>query len=380
MHDLTTAEFERRMSLVRAAMADLDCDLWIVTRPENIYYLSGYRAAHVAARTSRFHGILVPREGHPVLVARSLEAVTADDQRIDAVLLFDDDVDPYPRMRDTLFDGSTPRTLRVGVEQRFLSVRQWRELGAVFDIADAVDITGRVEGFASSPSADERGAIDGAARVTMAGLEAASRALAPGRRAHDVVGAAHEAMYAAGQTDFDKALVAVWTGPRGGAMHDTRVTQELVEGHVATIEIMGVDHHLRTGAQACFYLGEEPRPELTDAYALVLAMHDAARDTIAAGRTAGEVFGEADRVYQQARGIPYHRRVGGSMGLTNFAVDLTRGNPAVLQEGQPILVQTLVDDPALITHATTVVVTADGCVELTSTPRTFAAPQWSRRR
>ena len=54
------------------------------------------------------------------------------------------------------------------------------------------------------------------------------------------------------------------------------------------------------------------------------------------------------------------------MGLTQFTFDLVKGNQAVLTPGLSLLVQTLVDEPVLLTCASTVTVTESGYEELTT--------------
>ena len=54
------------------------------------------------------------------------------------------------------------------------------------------------------------------------------------------------------------------------------------------------------------------------------------------------------------------------MGLTVFTIDLVNGRQDILKPGVALLVQTLVDDPVLLTCASTVMVTERGCEELTS--------------
>jgi hypothetical protein len=54
------------------------------------------------------------------------------------------------------------------------------------------------------------------------------------------------------------------------------------------------------------------------------------------------------------------------MGLTVFTTDLVNGRKDVLSPGVALLIQTLVDDPVLLTCASTVMVTEDGCEDLTS--------------
>ena len=81
--------------------------------------------------------------------------------------------------------------------------------------------------------------------------------------------------------------------------------------------------------------------------------------------TAGDVFSAANAVYRRARDANYYRRCGGSMGLTIFTIDLVNGRKDILNPGVALLVQTLVDDPVLLTCASTVVVTETGYDELT---------------
>lgn len=89
-----------------------------------------------------------------------------------------------------------------------------------------------------------------------------------------------------------------------------------------------------------------------------------AEDSVKPGATAGEVFNAASSVYRAARGTDYYHRVGGSMGLTIFNLDLVKGRQDVLKPGFVLLLQTLVDDPVLLTCTSTVMVTEDGCKEL----------------
>jgi Xaa-Pro aminopeptidase len=94
-------------------------------------------------------------------------------------------------------------------------------------------------------------------------------------------------------------------------------------------------------------------------------MHLRAKQAVKAGVTAGDIFNAASSAYRAARGTDYYRRCGGSMGLTVFTLDLVNGRRDVLTPGVALLIQTLVDDPVLLTSASTVMVTENGYEELT---------------
>lgn len=365
-------EFERRHERLRAVLRERNIDGVVLTRPQNIYYLSNFRAAPIAAWTSRFHALAVPSNGNPRLIARQLEAESAAVQWTPEPLLWADHEDPYQLLAETIRrDDGWAGLHRVGIEKQFISVAQHdafvKAVGAVVPDLELVDISGVVESLAANLSNWERDCMRQAATVTSAGMATALSTTTVGAYPYDVVGSIQQAMYGHGQSDFEKSFVAVWSGPRGGLMHDTRTTRQLADGDVATIEIMGVDHHYTTCAQTSVFIGAgAPTPETTKAYELIIDMHNAARAVLRAGVTAGDVFEAADALYRSATGESYFRRIGGSLGLTLFALDLVKDSTAVIADGTPLLVQILVNEPVLLTCTSTVIVTTTGVEELTA--------------
>lgn len=367
-----SAEFERRLADITAGMVARGLDALIVTRPENIFYASGYRAAHIANRTSELHALVIRQGGPPRLICRAIEAETVKTQWTGSPQLFRDHEDPYDLLVGVLSELSVAAPV-IGIEEGSLRVRQLRRIEQRLRSATLADASGLIESIAATPSPAESACIERAAHITNLGLQVGMAAIGEGAYPYQIIGKVHAAMYDAGQSDFDRSLVAVWSGPRGGRMHDTLATGAIARNDFVTVEIMGVDNHYRAGAQACAFVGDELPAEVSDAYEMVVAMHDAARAAVRAGVAAGAVFDAASVPYRQATGSDYYRRVGGSMGLTQFAVDLVKGRPDVLTPGIPLLIQTLVDDPVLLTCASTVVVTDDGYRELTHPIRGLAA-------
>jgi Xaa-Pro aminopeptidase len=357
-------EFQDRHRRIRQRMQGQALDAVIVTRGENIYYGSGYKAAHFASWLCELHALVIPATGSPRIMTRSLEREATKIQATEAPRLYMDHEDPYVVLRDILEEsGNSGGTL--GIEERFLKLSQFKKIQRVLPNAKFVDVTGMIEELAATPSPAESECVRRAAQITKIGLDTGLKAAKVGVYPYEVIGKVHEAMYAAGQRDFDMSLVAVWSGPQGGRMHDTSTTERIQAGDIVTVEIMGVDNHYRAGAQACIYVGDEPPKQVADAYKLVTDMHAKAKHAVKAGVTAGAVFDAASAVYRAAKGTDYYRRCGGSMGLTIFTLDLVKGRTEVLKPGVALLVQTLVDDPVLLTCASTVMVTPSGCEELT---------------
>ena len=358
-------EFEERHRRIRARMSERKLDALIVTRGENIFYGSGYKASHFASWLCELHALVIPAVGAPRIMTRSLEREAALIQYTEAPRLYMDHENPYEVLVEILRESGNTAG-RLGIEDRYLKLSQFKKLQQYLPGAEFVDVTGLVERVAAVPSAAESVCLRRAAEVTRIGLETGLRTAKAGVYPYQVIGKIHDAMYAAGQRDFDMSLVAVWSGPQGGRMHDTSTSEMIKDGDIVTVEIMGVDTHYRAGAQACIYVGEGHPPQtVTDAYKLVVDMHLHAKQAVKAGRTAGEIFEAASSVYRAVKGTDYYRRCGGSMGLTIFTLDLVKGRTDVLEPGIALLIQTLVDDPVLLTCASTVMVTQDGYDELT---------------
>lgn len=357
-------EYELRLQRIRAKMRSGGLDALVLTRGENIFYASGFTASHFASWLSELHALVIPMEGAPRLMTRALEKEIAKLQWTTSPRLHMDHEDPY-RILESILKESENDTKRIGIEERFLKVSQLRKLQQRLPNAQFADASGLVEAVAASPSQAESACMRRAARITEIGFSTGIAAVKEDAYPYKIIGKIHNAMYAAGQRDFDMSLVCVWSGPQGGRMHDTSTTERLKKGDIATVEIWGVDNHYKAGAQGSVYIGAEPPDHIVEAYDLVARMHAEAKKAVRAGITTGAVFDAASSVYRASRGTDYYRRCGGSMGLTVFTLNLVNGGQDVLTPGVSLLIQTLIDDPVLLTCASTVMVTGDGCEELT---------------
>ena len=359
------AEFQRRLVKIRERMKAAGLDALVVTRGENIFYGSGFRASHFASWLSELHALVVPETGVPRLMTRSLEREIAKMQWTPSPQLYMDHENPYEVLRKILAEtGNTDK--KIGIEERFLKVSQLKKIQAILPGATFADASGLIENVAATPSRAESECLRRAANITNIGFRTGIEAIGEGVYPYEVIGKMHAAMYQAGQRDFDMSLVCVWSGPQGGRMHDTATTEKIKSGDLVTVEVWGVDNHYKAGAQASVYVGQKPPTEIVKAYDLNSTMHARGVSAVRAGKTAGEIFDAVNSVYRPARGADYYRRCGGSMGLTVFTIDLVNGKKDVLQPGTALLVQTLLDDPVLLTCASTVMVTENGCEELTS--------------
>lgn len=357
-------EFEERVAKIRNKMKSAALDALIVTRGENIFYASGFRGAHFASWLSELHALVIPMDGAPRLMTRALEREVAKLQWTASPQLYMDHESPYELLAQILQEsGNAPKI--IGVEERFLKLSQFKNIRHHLPEASLIDASGLVEGVAAWPSKAESACLRRAARIADVGMQAGIREIREGVYPYQIIGKIHDAMYQAGQRDFDMSLVCVWSGPQGGRMHDTLTVERIKRGDIVTVEVWGVDNQYKAGAQTSIYVGDDPPADTVAAYDLNAKMHAQAKSVVKAGATAGDIFAAANSVYRSARGTDYYRRCGGSMGLTVFTVDLVKGSRDVLVPGMALLIQTLVDEPVLLTCANTVMVTEAGCEELT---------------
>ena len=358
------AEYSRRLTAVQNELKARQIDFAVITRPQNIFYLTGFRAAHFASHLSELHAVLVPAQGQPRLMTRALERAVAQLQWAPNPVLYMDHEDPYARLCETVAKLETSGR-RVGFEERFMSVRQFQRLTAALKPDSTQDVTGLVEKVACVTHPADIACIRKAAKMTQAGFHAGIAATKVGVYPYEIVGAIHSAMYQAGQSDFDMAMVCVWGGQTGGRMHDTDTTERLSAGDAVTIEIFGVDNQYKVGAQGTIFAGQRPSQSTQESFRTLVDMFHAGRSVLRAGVTSSEVFDAANGPYRAKWGADYYRKVGGSMGLTIFEIPLVKGNHTPLRAGTCLLMQTLVDDPVLLTCSSTVLVTETGYETLT---------------
>lgn len=335
----------------------------ILTRPETIYYVTGYSATWIANRTAVFHGVIVPREGEPRIICRALESKATKEQWTRDPILYSDQEGPWKglskMLSETLRSGS-----KVGIEKRSLSLWQFEKIREILNDVEFRDLSSQIVALISSPSQKETEYLRKAGEITQKGFEAAIDAVKKGASISDIVAEAEHAVYKAGQPDQNREKCLVWAGPTGGAMHSMDISGKVSDGDLVTIEIWATYKQYYAGAQGTLYVGNSPSQELVKMYDMVSKMYVAAKDAVRPFSTSGSVFDEASKVYRASYGEDYYRRIGGSVGLIGFGVNLAKDDKAILKPGVGLLIQPQTNEPILVTVSATVVVTENGCEEI----------------
>ncbi len=364
----TVEEFKERVGRVQKAMAERGLDAVLVTRPQNVYYLTGFRSlgAGLAAGMGQIHAALVPPAGTPTVFIRALETKAAAKYCWAAVEPYRDYEDAYGAIARALPVG----TRRLGIEYLEITALQLERWRRACPSVEVQDVSMLVERLRRVKSAQEIAYAREAGRIADIGLQAAIAAVQEGIRVSAVIAETIRAMYDVGQDDINWPPALVWSGPDGGLMHDTSPEGVIAQGHLVTIEITGTCQLYVADAMGTVCVGPPPK-EVAKAYEISVALHDAAQGALRAGVTGDQVHAQADKVFRDAGHGPYYRRVGGAIGINSQpslffeGLNLLKGEATALEKGMTVLVQPGVDRPAMIIVASTNVITDTGYEELT---------------
>ncbi len=359
----TDQEYEERLAKVRQKMSQEGLDALIVTGSDNMYYISGFRGV-LTSYISPLMAIVIPAKGLPRLITRHLEVRVANEQWTKDPILFMDHMDPFKLLADVLAENGAAHG-RIGVEENNLTVWRFNRIKQALPKAQFQDASGIIKSLTATPSMTEIQYVRKAASIANIGFQRAMEVIKEGVSSYEVIAEIQHALYKSGQSDTNVSRVWCWAGSEGGMMHNSSLHRKIQKGDLVTIELTGVWEMYRVNAQGTVYVGDRPSESILDTYKMVSDMYQAAREAIKPGVRAGDVYDAVNKVYRPIVGENYFRRIGGSMSLGSFVINLVKGNADILNPGVDLLVQPLVNEPFLITCSSTILVTETGREELT---------------
>lgn len=364
-------EYRLRVEKVRRGMRERGIELQLVTSPENIYYLTGYRTTGYYV----FQILLLPLEGDPVFVVRHLEMpnVKGLSWAKSCVALHDSESKVDGTVRAVIDIGGAEATIGYEENGLFLPVSVVRGIESRLNRARVVADDGLVEEARRVKSEREIAYIRKAGGIAVIGLQAGIDALADGVTENHVAGAVYKAMMDAGG-ESPAGGPYVIAGARGELSHQFAERHPIQRGRTVFFEIGGC--YFRYGASvlriAC--LGSPPE-EMRKASITVRDTLEALIDFIRPGVTSAQVD-HAGRSVMEAGGYGKYwlARAGYSMGIAfapgwgeGMVMDLKRDDPRVLEPGMVFHLVPSLHLPRLgaMSISETVLVTEDGCEVLT---------------
>ncbi len=365
--------YAQRLSKVQDELRKRGLDGALLFNPENMYWLTGYQTIGYFT----FQTMLVPQRGKPVIIARVVNRDLAlAHSTISAFEPIVDTADSIDVLAGYL-NKNLPGGAVLGIETSswYLTVSDYKRLeGAVS--CQLVDCNGAIEPLRLTKSSDELDRIRHAARAAEAGLDAAIKAVAPGRTENDLAAAMFEASIAAGSEYLGHPPLIV-SGEITGLCFAMWRRREIKAGDVVLLETAGcIDRYHAILSRPVVVGTPTDRHRLAaDTLKLVL---EAAVDAIKPGVTSGEVDRACRRRAEDA-GLGSHFRSRAAYGIgIGFPPNWSEGHIYSIRPDDPLVLQpnmtfhvipTFFFEDFGMCFSDSVRVTEDGAEVLTHYPR-----------
>jgi Xaa-Pro dipeptidase len=372
----TKAELDRRIDAARSKLVERGIDVFIVTSPENIFYLTGQQTPGYYT----FQALLLPADAEPHFVVRQLELNNL------VANSFLGNIHPY-------LDGADSVTFTVGLIKQLgwqnkriaIDERGWFLPIAVYKaltdrLGDLKDGAGLIEQLRAVKSAAEIAAVRKAAGYVDAGMTAGLAAMRAGASENDVAAAMMSAAIAAG-SEYLGMEPLLSSGPRSGVPHGTWRRRRIERGDPVFYEMAAAHDRYHAALMRSAWIGQPP-DEARRMMDTCLAALEAALAALKPGNTCEDVHRACQAVIDRdGYTDAFRKRTGYSIGIS-FAPDwgewqvlsLYEGVKTVLKPGMIFHIP-----PALRVYGTftvgvseTALVTERGAEQLGTFPRALA--------
>lgn len=374
-YPFSIGEFKTRLKNVRTKMRAKDIDLLLVTGPENIYYLTGYRTTGYYV----YQALVVPQNGEPQFVVRRLEFTNVQSLSWIKKGYAVADTESYFDATANCIEGLGGARARIGFDDQgfFLPAAILDSLRARMKNATFVPAGGVVESCRMVKSPKEIEYIREASGTAVKGLEAGVKAIKVGRLENEVAGAVYNAMVSAG-SEYVSSQPYVVSGPRSALGHATFERGKIKAKDLVFLEIGGCWYRYGGAIMRTVSVGK-PSAEVKKASEAVLGALDALLDAIKPGVTSGDIDRAGRRIVEKAGlGKYWLHRTGYSIGIgfppgwgEGHIIDLKPNDPRPLQAGMTFHTVPMIGIPGVgsIGFSETWAVTKTGVEVLTKTPR-----------
>ncbi|WP_439570287.1 M24 family metallopeptidase [Roseovarius mucosus] len=366
-------EFRSRQARARSALADAGIDLFIVTGPENIFWLTGQQTPGYYT----YQALLLPVDGEPAFIVRQLEYNNLiANSFLSDIHPYADNADPVTVTVDTVQAlGWTGKRIAIDERGWFLPVAIYKALLAAF--GELGNGAGLIERLRMVKSAAEIAKIEAAAHYVDAGMTAGMSAIRAGATENDVVAAMMSAAIAAGSEYLGmEPLMA--SGPRCGIPHGTWRRRVIETGDPVFLEMAACHDRYHAALMRSAWIGT---PDSTAARMMDCCDEalGAALDALRPGNTCEQVHDACQSVIDR-HGFTenFRKRTGYAIGVS-FAPDWGEGNVLSLYSGVRNVLE-----PGMVFHippalriygkftvgvSETAVVTESGCRTFSNMPR-----------
>ena len=317
VHDrlaFTPEEYLRRYESIQSSMAEFDLDAILLRSPENITYFSGYETPGYY----KYHCIVVPRVGEPVLLVRDFEWINSPEfaWTTHIVKVFDHDHPPSVTV-NVLQQLGLASDKRIGVEKQsfFYTVDEHETLVRTLQSNEYVDGTPIMWGARMIKSDEEVAVMRKSARLVDLAMQAGYDATRPGASGDEINGIVNKVLLENGG-EYMGLPPFVLAGDRSCLPHQTGGENTLNDNDVMYFEVSAAKHRYTAALMRTIFVGQ-PKGEWVRAAEACIEAAQAAIDFIRPGKTCHDADVEARSVMEKAGFGKYFRnRLGYSIGIS----------------------------------------------------------------
>ncbi|WP_321325706.1 ectoine hydrolase [Thiomicrorhabdus sp.] len=247
------AEYTRRISELRARMAERLLDAVIISDAENIMYLTDYQTTGY----SFFQALVVPLEGEPFMVTRKLEESNVIHRTwVEITRPYPDTGDAIQMLVSSLVEfGLAGGTIGYERNSYYFNAYQQDVFKTAFMRSRLMDCFGIVEQSRICKSEYELAAMQKAAVATKAGMQAGLDMVQPGVTENEIGAAISQAMFAAGG-EIPAVMPYVTSGPRTMIGHASWEGKKVEAGEHVFLEVGGCYRRYHTAMMRTAICGE----------------------------------------------------------------------------------------------------------------------------
>ena len=360
-----------RRDRLRAGLGEIGADALLVTKPENVRYLTGFSGSNAQ--------LLVGRDQDVFLTDPRYEEQSSHecaDLRREIYSTSSGSVGESGGMWGTLAAIVAELSIeRFGVEAQHVTLDVAATMRERLAGVSLVEVKGEVETLRRVKDAAEIEMIRRACAIGDQALQALLGRLAAGQTEVEVaVLLEHEMRRAGSQGISFDSIVAF--GEQAAEPHHHPTKRTLRSGDLIKLDFGATWRGYHSDMTRTIAFGE-PSAEMREIYELVRGSQQAGLDAVRAGATTGDVD-TASRAYLEARGHGFGHGTGHGVGLEVHEAPAVRaGGTDVLEVGTVITVEPGIYLPRTggVRIEDTVAVTSNGCDILTSSPKELVKVQ-----
>ena len=283
------AEFHQRRERVAAAMDEAGLDALLITNPAEINYLTGYRTFEVSV-----HAALVFQPGFCFLQVPSIETGPATATALaDAISGYR--WEAIHTVVEPLCDALQGcRAIGINAWSNGLHPGLLSELKQRLGAERLKDSAGLLDTIRLVKTDAELDRLKESARMTEAGLAAATEAIRPGVDENTIAAEGARALLAAG-SEFMSLQPIVVSGPRSSVIHLNHQQRIVEEGDPVFLEFGAVRHRYTAPMMRTAVAGS-PKPEMQRINDTCHQLHDALVRTMVPGNRFDDAAAAADAV------------------------------------------------------------------------------------